>query len=120
MPPIMPVPSQPEPLPGKRIRPGGDAGTGVATAGLQILVRLVTGHKSERLLRVADIAEISSIFPCEPRRYDNKASDLTKAGMEEGVSKTGCFLLFLSSGVMQRPYVQVGIFVARCTSRRFV
>ena len=27
--------------------------------------------------------------------------------MKEGVSNTGCFLLFLSSGVMGRPYVQV-------------
>ena len=27
-------------------------------------------------------------------------------GMKEGVSKTGCFLLFLSKGVMARPYVQ--------------
>ena len=42
-----------------------------------------------------------------PRRYDNKASDLTKAGMKDGVSKTSCFLLFLSAGVMARPYVQV-------------
>ena len=42
-------------------------------------------------------------------RYDNKASDLTKAGMEDGVSKTGCFLLFLSRGVMERPYVQVSV-----------
>eukprot|EP00935_MAST-01C_sp_MAST-1C-sp1_P000185 g185.t1 len=38
--------------------------------------------------------------------YDNKAMDLTKAGMREGVAKTGCFLLFLSRGVMARPYVQ--------------
>ena len=79
------------------------------------MVRSVTGQ--EQMLA---LAKISSIPPHEPRRYDNKASDLTKAGMEEGVSKTGCFLLFLSSGVMQRPYVQVGIFVARCTSRQFV
>ena len=42
-----------------------------------------------------------------PHRYDNKASDLTAAGMKDGVSKTGCFLLFLSAGVMARPYVQV-------------
>ena len=27
--------------------------------------------------------------------------------MEDGVSKTGCFLLFLSAGIMRRPYVQV-------------
>ena len=40
-------------------------------------------------------------------RYDNKASDLTKAGMEDGVAMTGCFLLFLSKGVMARPFVQV-------------
>ena len=39
--------------------------------------------------------------------------------MKEGVSKTGCFLLFLSSGVMERPYVQVAseIFIALCAAR---
>jgi hypothetical protein len=34
--------------------------------------------------------------------YDNKARDLTKAGMEAGVAKTGAFVLFLSKGVMAR------------------
>ena len=49
-----------------------------------------------------------SLIPLLPTpQYDNKASDLTKAGMEDGVSKTGCFLLFLSRGVMARAYVQV-------------
>ena len=58
---------------------------------------------------------------------DNKAEDLTRAvsplpihlssllliaessmqGMQEGVAKTNCFLLFLSKGTMARPYVQV-------------
>ena len=37
---------------------------------------------------------------------DNKARDLTKQGMQEGVAKTNCFLLFLSKGAMARPYVQ--------------
>ena len=43
--------------------------------------------------------------------------------MKDGVSKTGCFLLFLSAGVMRRPYVQVtycSSFVARalhCVAR---
>ena len=27
--------------------------------------------------------------------------------MQDGVAKTGCFLLFRSAGVMERPYVQV-------------
>ena len=63
------------------------------------------------------LAEISLIFlflgsACPTlrppvRRYDNKASDLTKAGMKDGVSKTGCFLLFLSTGALARPFVQV-------------
>jgi hypothetical protein len=34
--------------------------------------------------------------------YDNKSRDLTKAGMEAGVAKTGAFVLFLSKGVMAR------------------
>ena len=57
--------------------------------------------------REALATPLISLAPSIPQ-YDNKASDLTKAGMEDGVSKTGCFLLFLSSGVMERPYVQVG------------
>ena len=59
---------------------------------------------------------LTSCRPARSCRYDNKASDLTAAGMKDGVSKTGCFLLFLSAGVMRRPYVQVayrGSFVAR-------
>ena len=54
--------------------------------------------------------------------YDNKASDLTKAGMKDGVSKTGCFLLFLSTGVLARPFVQVTctFWVSSCPLCTFV
>ena len=38
---------------------------------------------------------------------DNKAEDLTKAGMRAGIEKSGVFLLFLSRGVLSRPFVQV-------------
>ena len=59
------------------------------------------------------LAKILLDSPAAPRelktllRYDNKARDLTKAGMKDGVAKAGCFLLFLSTGVLARPYVQV-------------
>ena len=38
---------------------------------------------------------------------DNKAEDLTKEGMRSGIERSGVFLLFLSSGVLKRPFVQV-------------
>ncbi len=37
---------------------------------------------------------------------DNKAADLTKPGMAKGIKQTGCFLLFLSKGVLAREFVQ--------------
>ena len=36
--------------------------------------------------------------------YDNRAEDLTKEGMREGIRTTANFLLFLSAGVLARPY----------------
>ena len=41
--------------------------------------------------------------------YDNRAEDLTKEGMLKGIEEAACFLLFLSEGVLQRPYCQLEI-----------
>jgi hypothetical protein len=38
--------------------------------------------------------------------YDNRASDLTKEGMRQGIVNTAAFLLFLSEGALERPFVQ--------------
>eukprot|EP00935_MAST-01C_sp_MAST-1C-sp1_P001245 g1245.t1 len=41
--------------------------------------------------------------------YDNRATDLTKEGMLKGIERAAAFLLFLSQGVLQRPYCQMEI-----------
>ena len=41
--------------------------------------------------------------------YDNRASDLTKEGMLKGIEQAAAFVLFLSQGVLQRPYCQLEI-----------
>ena len=41
--------------------------------------------------------------------YDNRADDLTKDGMLKGIEQASAFVLFLSSGVLQRPYCQMEI-----------
>ena len=41
--------------------------------------------------------------------YDNRADDLTKEGMLKGIEQAAAFILFLSSGVLQRPYCQLEI-----------
>ena len=41
--------------------------------------------------------------------YDNRASDLTKEGMLKGIERAAAFILFLSLGVLQRPYCQMEI-----------
>ena len=41
--------------------------------------------------------------------YDNRAEDLTKEGMLKGVEEAAVFVLFLSMGVLQRPYCQMEI-----------
>ena len=41
--------------------------------------------------------------------YDNRADDLTKEGMLKGIEQASAFVLFLSSGVLQRPYCQMEI-----------
>ena len=41
--------------------------------------------------------------------YDNRADDLTKEGMLKGIEQAAAFVLFLSQGVLQRPYCQMEI-----------
>ena len=41
--------------------------------------------------------------------YDNRASDLTKEGMLKGIEQAAAFVLFLSQGVLERPYCQMEI-----------
>ena len=41
--------------------------------------------------------------------YDNRADDLTKEGMLKGIEEAAAFVLFLSTGVLQRPYCQMEI-----------
>ena len=36
--------------------------------------------------------------------YDNRADDLTKEGMRQGIVHAAAFLLFLSKGVLDRPF----------------
>ena len=42
-------------------------------------------------------------------RYDNRAKDLTKEGMRRGIRQAAAFLLFLSEGVLERPFCQFEI-----------
>ena len=41
--------------------------------------------------------------------YDNRADDLTKEGMLKGIEQAAAFVLFLSQGVLLRPYCQMEI-----------
>ena len=41
--------------------------------------------------------------------YDNRADDLTKEGMLKGIERAAAFVLFLSQGVLERPYCQMEI-----------
>jgi hypothetical protein len=38
--------------------------------------------------------------------YDNRADDLTKEGMRQGIVQAAAFLLFLSTGVLDRPFCE--------------
>ena len=44
-----------------------------------------------------------------PSQYDNRADDLTKEGMLKGIEEAAAFVLFLSIGVLERPYCQLEI-----------
>ncbi len=37
---------------------------------------------------------------------DTKAKSITRDGMATGIAQAGCFVLFLSRGVLTRPYCQ--------------
>jgi hypothetical protein len=39
--------------------------------------------------------------------YDNRATDLTKEGMRKGIVHAAAFLLFLSKGVLERPFCEL-------------
>jgi hypothetical protein len=39
-------------------------------------------------------------------RYDNRATDLTKDGMRQGIEDAAAFLVFLSEGVLDRPFCE--------------
>jgi hypothetical protein len=40
------------------------------------------------------------------RRYDNRATDLTKDGMRHGIEGAAVFLVFLSKGILDRPFCE--------------
>eukprot|EP00935_MAST-01C_sp_MAST-1C-sp1_P001606 g1606.t1 len=52
--------------------------------------------------------------------YDNRADDLTKEGMLKGIEQAAAFILFLSSGVLERPYCQMEIRHARALKKPIV
>jgi hypothetical protein len=39
--------------------------------------------------------------------YDNRATDLTQEGMRKGIAHAAAFLLFLSKGVLERPFCEL-------------
>jgi hypothetical protein len=39
-------------------------------------------------------------------RYDNRATDLTKDGMRHGIEGAAAFLVFLSEGILDRPFCE--------------
>ena len=41
--------------------------------------------------------------------YDNRADDLTKDGMLKGIEESAAFVVFLSTGILERPYCQMEI-----------
>ena len=49
-----------------------------------------------------------------------EADDLTADGMKDGASSAGCMLLFLSTGVLQRPFCQLEIRAALAAHKSFV
>ena len=49
------------------------------------------------------------VIPAIPLTTDNRAADLTKEGMLRGIEQAAAFILFLSPGVLERPYCQMEI-----------
>ena len=52
--------------------------------------------------------------------YDNRADNLTKDGMLEGIERAAAFILFLSVGVLTRPYCQLEVRHALALKKRVV
>jgi hypothetical protein len=50
------------------------------------------------------ISKALTCFVSRYRRYDNRASDLTKEGMRQGIVDSGAFIVFLSAGILVRPF----------------
>jgi hypothetical protein len=48
--------------------------------------------------------------------YDNRATDLTKEGMRKGIVHAAAFLLFLSKGVLERPFCELFFLHCLCTN----
>ena len=46
---------------------------------------------------------------CRLLQYDNRAKTITKEGMRKGIREAAVFILFLSEGVLKRPYCQFEI-----------
>ena len=66
---------------------------------------LAPAPPSPRLL----LAPLLSARPSVRSQYDNRADDLTKDGMLKGIESSAAFVLFLSTGVLERPYCQMEI-----------
>ena len=50
------------------------------------------------------------LSPAPPKVwYDNRADNVTKDGMLEGIERAAAFILFLSVGVLTRPYCQLEV-----------
>ena len=62
--------------------------------------------KTLRLTRLP-IISLPWVFVC--LQYDNRADNLTKEGMLNGIEQAAAFILFLSVGVLDRPYCQLEI-----------
>jgi hypothetical protein len=55
------------------------------------------------LISHASVKLHSHLSPC---RYDNRATDLTKDGMRHGIEGAAAFLVFLSTGILDRPFCE--------------
>ena len=71
--------------------------------------RLQDGHNltNEHFLFLCLLAPLAR--PSVRPQYDNRADDLTKDGMLKGIESSAAFVLFLSTGVLERPYCQMEI-----------
>ena len=63
----------------------------------------------ERAASLDSIASLISRLFAPQVWYDNRADDLTKEGMLKGIEQAAAFMLFLSQGVLLRPYCQMEI-----------